>query len=374
VKFADLLKFYQFSFRLKSLLWLMPFAILMLARSPALQALGKPSPSSTKPVSATSRTTAASPPMVLLGLYTRGYLGDDRVVKQEIQAIDSWAGKQVSLAGMFFDIEDSNPAYNIPVPLELLRKKGYTAFINLASRRSMAEIARGEVDGNFKQLAKAFATWSNKNGDRMAFIAPFPEMNGSWESYREDPANFKLAYQRIQRIFAEQGVSKNAVRWVFAPNGWSKPEHRFENYYPGDANTDIVAFSAYNWGFCSANASAGQWRAWDGPDKIYAPYVQRMKTMAPNKPIFIAQTATSSLSKNGTNPVAKDQWMQESYRYLANAGVRAVLYFNLDKECDWALYRGNGQNSAGYAAIVANPDFVYVAPSDLARMNLAQPR
>lgn len=369
----NLLKFYQSRVRSKSLFWLIALAVLILAQSPVFQSSGK-SPSNASQLTSEKVAITGSPSRVLLGLYAKGYLGDNRVVQQEIQAIDRWAGKQVSLAGMFFDIEDSNPAYNIPVPLELLRKKGYTAFINLASRRKMAEIARGEVDSNLKRLAKAFADWSTKNRDRMAFIAPFPEMNGSWESYREDPVNFKLAYQRIQRIFAEQGVPQNAVRWVFAPNGWSKTEHRFENYYPGDASTDVVAFSAYNWGFCSANASPPQWRAWDTPDKVYSPYIQRMKQMAPTKPIFIAQTATTSQAKNGASPATKDQWMQDAYRYLANAGVSAVLYFNLDKECDWAFYRDNGQNSAGYAAIVSKPDFVYIAPSDLARMNLAQPR
>ncbi|WP_421021837.1 hypothetical protein, partial [Klebsiella pneumoniae] len=83
----------------------------------------------------------------------------------------------------------------------------------------------------------------------------FQEMNIPGETYSQDPQSFKLAYQRIQQIFQQAGVAPNSVRWVFAPNGWSQnQEHRFENYYPGNAQVDVVAFSAYNWGYC-ANSS-----------------------------------------------------------------------------------------------------------------------
>lgn len=324
------------------------------------------------PAASSVRSPKKSNSPVLLGLYSSGYLGEPSILKQEVQDVEQWAGKRFSLAGSFIDIEDSNPAYNIPVPLELQRQKGYTAFINLATKRTAAEIARGDVDRALKALAKAYASWASQGKDRMAFIAPMPEMNGSWESYREDPVNFKLAYQRIQRIFAEQGVSRNAVRWVFAPNGWSRSEHRFEYYYPGNDSVDVVSFSAYNWGYCSASA-AGQWKAWERPEKVFDPYIQRMRSLAPNKPIFIAQTATTSDDKTGPSRSAKDQWLRDAYTYLAAAGVRGILYFNLNKECDWAFYSARGQRNEGYKAAVMNPAFGYVSPSDLAQMNLLNP-
>lgn len=363
-------------------LWLMLLSTLItLIEIEQMQALSNSSPnlkpsdrgsSATSSVRPTQTNSKKSNFPVLLGLYSSGYLGEPSILKQEVQDVEQWAGKRFSLAGSFIDIEDSNPAYNIPVPLELQRQKGYTAFINLATKRTAAEIARGDVDHALKALAKAYASWSSQGKDRIAFIAPMPEMNGSWESYREDPANFKLAYQRIQRIFAEQGVARNAVRWVFAPNGWSRNEHRFENYYPGNDGVDVVAFSAYNWGYCSAS-TAGQWKAWDRPEKVFDPYIQRMRSMAPNKPIFIAQTATTSDDKTGSSQSAKDQWLRDTYTYLAASGVRGILYFNLNKECDWAFYRASGHRNEGYKAAVMNPAFGYVSPSDLAQMNLFNP-
>lgn len=369
------------NFRFKRWRLLLPTLITLIGIG-QLQAFSNPSPN-LKPINRGSsaasniRPTQTTPKKsnfpVLLGLYSSGYLGEPGILKQEVQDVEQWAGKRFSLAGSFIDIEDSNPAYNIPAPLELQRQKGYTAFINLATKRTAVEIARGEVDRSLKALAKAYASWSSQGKDRMAFIAPMPEMNGSWESYREDPVNFKLAYQRIQRIFAEQGVARNAVRWVFAPNGWSRSEHRFEHYYPGNDNVDVVAFSAYNWGYCSASA-AGQWKAWEGPEKVFDPYIQRMRSLAPDKPIFIAQTATTSDDKTGSSPSAKDQWLRDAYTYLAAAGVRGILYFNLNKECDWAFYRASGQRNEGYKAAVMNSTFSYVTPSELAQMNLLNPR
>lgn len=309
----------------------------------------------------------AGTPPVLLGSYAPNYLGTQTAIDTQLRQIDTWAGKRMSIAGIFMDLEDSNPAYNIPVPLELLRRNGYTAFINFTSNRTAAQIANGSIDPAIRRMAQAYASWISQGTGRMAFLAPLPEMNGSWETYKEDPANFKLAYQRIQRIFTEAGVPRSAVRWVFAPNGWSATStHNFENYYPGNTRVDVVAFSAYNWGHCSA----ASWKSWDGPSVVFAPYINRMRVMAPTKPIFIAQTATTSYTASGSQQAAKDQWFRNSYSYLAQApGVRAIIYFNLNKECDWSLY-DSSVKSLGYKQAVANPGFNYVSPSSLYQLRM----
>jgi hypothetical protein len=300
---------------------------------------------------------------VLLGLYAPDYLGTQSVIDSELRQIDDWAGKRHSIAGFFIDIEDSNPAYNIPVPLEHLRENGYTAFINLKSTRQAVEIARGDIDISVRKVAKAYAEWINKGEGRMAFIAPLQEMNIPVETYSKDRKNFKLSYRRIQKIFKEAGVSPKAVRWVFAPNGWSENnEHRFENYYPGSERVDVVAFSGYNWGYCDNST----WKHWNSPQETFEPYIKRMKAIAKGKPIFIAQTGTTSNTKKGADRTAKDQWFRDSYTHLAQLGVKAIIYFNLNKECDWALYSNRGK-SAGYKDAVANPAFGYVSPADLAK-------
>lgn len=305
---------------------------------------------------------------LLLGAYILPYLGHQQVISTELQQWDKWAGKQMSLAGMFLDLEDTNPTHNIAVPLELLRQNGYTAFINLTSKRTAAEIASGTVDAGLRRMAQAYAAWSAQGEQRMAFVAPLPEMNGDWETYKEDPENFKKAYHRMQQIFTEHKVARQAVRWVFAPNGWSKTAaHRFEVYYPGDESVQVVAFSAYNWGHCRSVS----WQQWQSAKKIYEPYIKRMQAMVPSKPIFIAQTATTSVTAEGAQPSVKDQWLRDSYAYLVGIpAVRAILYFNIDKECDWAIFRSRGSRADGYKDAVNHPAMRYISPPNLAQMRL----
>ena len=202
---------------------------------------------------------------------------------------------------------------------------------------------------------------------RSAFIAPFPEMNGAWESYGEDPVNYKLAYQRVQDIFTRAGVKPDAVRWVFAPNGWSPAKDRFEYYYPGSDRVDVVSFSGYNWGYCS-NAA---WKHWSSSQEVYQPYIQRLQKLAPQKPIFIAQTATTSYTPAGSQLGMKNRWLRDTYSYLASEPqVKGIIYFNIDKECDWQLFDPKGTKFTGYTKAIADPAFGYLSPRNLTRTKL----
>jgi hypothetical protein len=321
----------------------------------------------------TMAQTKSSQAPILLGAYAPGYLGTQSIIDQYLNGLSDWSGKRLSIAGIFLELEDPNPTYNVPTQLKATQRNGYTSFINLTSKRTAAEIANGAIDPALKRLAVAYAAWAKAGNDRVAYLAPLPEMNGDWETYKEDPKNFKLAYQRIQKFFTDAGVPRQSVRWVFAPNGWSKsPQHQFENYYPGDQTVDVVAFSAYNWGYC-ANSS---WKEWSSPQTVYGPYLKRLRALAPTKPIFIAQTASTSATSTGSSAAKKDEWFRQSYAYLAQSpGLRGVIYFNLQKECDWPIYSPNGpktQGNQGYKDAVSNPAFGYLAPADLAK-NPLQP-
>ncbi len=300
----------------------------------------------------------------LVGVYAPGtYWGSSSDVNQYLKGLDSWAGlnrsvgKGHSIAGDFKDIQDPNPAYNIPQVLETLWTNGYTGFINMTTNTyTSAQIANGCCDAAIRAWAQAYAGWVAKGGNRRAFLAPLQEMNGNWTSYGNplDPPNFKLAYARIQTIFANAGITRNQVWGVFAPNGWSTPPYHIAAYYPGDANVDIVAFSSYNQSYATA---------WMNPDQVFGPYIQEIRTtVTSSKPIFIAQTATCSAGGN------KDQWLRDAYTYLVNQQIRGIIYFNGDKECDWAVYQpwSGGRQVQGYKDAVSGPNSRYVAPATLA--------
>jgi hypothetical protein len=289
-------------------------------------------------------TTDVAEPGVLLGIYTSASL---QVTALEIGRINAWLNhnglkEKVAIAGTFMDIEFPNPEWNIPHDLDAAWDQGTVPFVNLAvgtaglGPRSAHDVASGIIDDAIRQWASVFSQWT-QDGRKRAYIAPLQEMNANWVSYGLDPENYKLAFRRIQQIFAEEGVPEGSVVWVFAPNGWSEPGQEFEKYYPGDDVVDVVGFSAFNFGACVA---AGE--GWDTYEEAIEPYMDRMEALAPEKPIFLAQTGT--VEQGGD----KGTWLVDTFEHLGQVkNFRGLIYFNVSKEeagapscnpVDWRVY------------------------------------
>jgi hypothetical protein len=323
--------------------------------------------SSTATVNVQPVSAQPTEPPVLLGIYPSGNL---QTKVSQIQAIDTWSGKHHSIAATFVDLEFPNPDYNVPADLDAAWNAGYTPYVNLlvgynsSPTRTASYVASGAIDTAIHAWAHAFALWAD-GGNKQAFLAPFPEMNGDWIPYGLDPDGYKQALARIQSIFAAEGVPDSSVSWVFAPNGWSDPgDPGFEAYFPGQRNVDVVGISAYNTG---TDPTCNSWPVWEGPSEVFTPYLDRLRAMAPMLPIFIAQTASASSGGD------KSQWLIDSYAYLASyPGVRAILYYNQDlPSCNWdyAVYLDGSDGSrqvAGYPTAIAPSDFSYQFPIPLA--------
>jgi hypothetical protein len=309
---------------------------------------------------------------IMLGIYPTGWTGLQSTLDEEVHSLDSWAGKRLSLVGTFMGIQVPNYGTHITGHLRLIWDNGYTPFVNLMTSRSAYDIAAGKEDTALKNWARAFVAYATGDGGkRMAFIAPLPEMNGDWVSYGLHPENFQSAFRRIRRIFAEQGVPSESVRWVFAPNGYSRPEDPpFERYYPGDDQVDVVGFSSYNFGYCPANP----YKNWKLAGKVFGPYASRMRSMAPTKPIFITQTGTTAYASTGFSVEKKNDWLIESYGYLAvEPAVSAILYFNIKSDCDFPIYLSGSIAYEGYSEAIRSGSFDYIQPPDLAKADLGVP-
>jgi hypothetical protein len=320
------------------------------------------------------------PNHVITGLYTPMFYNEQGVQQSLVQA-DQFAGKKHSLGALFWSMEDP-PDYNLLVQLNTLWSYGYTPFINLSSNEScnyndpndrsvMQKFADGRKDSAIHQTAKAYKSFISGDSNRKAFIALFPEMNGDWTCYYAAPAVFQSAYDRIRRIFTEEGVDLGKTWWVFAPNGYTEPGSEFEKYYPGDNKVDIVAFSSYNFGYCPIVRK--DWRSWTEPTTVFGSYLNRMRSMAPTKPIIIAQTGTTAYYANGLDHTKKNQWLIDAYNLLANTkGVIGVLYFDITRqgECDYPVFNKALSNYNGYKQGIANYQYEYIKPEDLSQMEL----
>jgi hypothetical protein len=311
---------------------------------------------------------------VMLGMYPQSWPGLQSTIDNEIHAAEGWSGKEMSIVGTFTDFEEPNYTANIQNQLTTIWNNGYTPFVNIGTSHTSYAVATGEIDNAIRAWARAYAAYATGGGGRMAFIAPLDEMNGNWVPYYDggNKENFKLAYAHIRQIFAEEGVPAESVRWVFAPNGFTIPGDEFEYYYPGDTTVDVVAFSAYNFGYHPYNSA---WPDWKNPDEVFGPYLDRMRALAPTKPIFIAQTGTTSYAANGPNPEMKNSWLHSAYSFLAAyQGVRAVIYFNIvnEQQVDWPFYvpEDTGHQYPGYIEGVSSPEYIYLTPEALKSLPL----
>jgi len=266
---------------------------------------------------------------ILVGIYPTAELYN---TVNEILNLDTWLGTPtISIAGTFIDLE--SPEWFIRAELNASWDAGYIPFVNLGAgtswpnpvARSASQIANGVIDTQIRNWARVYKDWSN-NGEKRAMIAPLQEMNGEWNTYGLDAPNFKLAYYRIQQIFAEEGVARQSVLWVFAPNGYSNPGQEFEHYYPGNSFVDAVGFSSFNFGSCPTN-----YPRWETYTQIYKPYLDRLAAMAPGKPLFIAEIGTVAEGGPTRSTLAdKNLWLSNTLTNLASyPGLRGWIYFNL---------------------------------------------
>jgi hypothetical protein len=104
-----------------------------------------------------------------------------------------------------------------------------------------------------------------------------------------------------------------------------------------------------------------------GPE-LYLPFVQRMRSLAPGKPIFISQTASTSEypSPGHFDPEQKSRWFIDAYSYLTGLdGVRAILYYNIDAGCDFSFFRSGSLYYEGYRQVVKSPAYGNLSPAEM---------
>lgn len=316
-------------------------------------------------------------------------------VERYMPEADGLSGIQNTAVGWFIDIQD--PAFyedweteaalnrnNLYRQLERLWEKGYLSFVKIGSSDTLDKIINGHYDARIAQMAKIYKKWVDKGEGRKAMLAPLQEMNGDWVAYY--PKNmplaqkqqlYKQAYQKIQAIFEQNGVSRNQVWWVFAANGLSSPdvpENDFEYYYPGNETVDIVGFASYNYGYCTATYKVGEYDygRWENYETLYEPYIRRMEVMAPGKPIIITETGTSAIYTKDDRPdrfnyAMKAQWFLENYSYLARQrSVLGIFYFDINEfdgtTCDLRIPR---ENFTAYRDVVAQEGYRYLTISEL---------
>jgi mannan endo-1,4-beta-mannosidase len=337
----------------------------------------------THPVSAANGT--------LLGVY----YGNQGWKIEQIQAMESWQGKRHAVVNMFanwcgqtktmdnlFNQQLVNIWNNKNVPM--ITWEPYIC--NTAGTPDNVEMraANGEYDTYFNTWAIRLKTFlSGPDGtfgtgdDRRAYLRLAHEMNGDWYPWGavvggNSPADYVNMWRRVRGIFDGKGLDATHLQWVWCVNHDDVGGFTAEQYYPGDAYVDWVAVDGYNWGLSQS------WSAWKTPAQTYDPMISRLRTIT-TKPLNITEAASTSTTATGPSMQAKSQWITDFYAYVATNNIKMVIWFNEDKETDWAVFGGgNGDGTyrygrttyktyAAYKTAVGSSNLI---PSDSANLRL----
>jgi len=189
-------------------------------------------------------------------------------------------------------------------------------------------IASGLHDRYVRSWARSLAAVKKR-----LHLRPMHEMNGNWYPWggavngNSAPA-FVEAWRYLRRTFREEGAHN--VAWVWCPYAQSVPdtvENALEQYFPGAAQVDWLALDGYNWG------GTQPWSSWQSFVQVFRPAYERLIRLSPTLPVMIAEMGCA---EEGGNKAA---WISEALERLFSefTRVQAVVWFNVDKECDWRI-------------------------------------
>jgi hypothetical protein len=226
---------------------------------------------------------------------------------------------------------------------------------------TLDRIAAGGLDDYIRESARRLAEYGGPLLLRWAH-----EMNGDWYPWgvaahqRVFPLSLTLprqgggdrwpgasseaycsAWRRMWDLFQEEGAMN--VTWVWSPNILDHCAP-FEPFYPGDEYVDWLALDGYNW---------GGWGRWRSFSQLFAPSYARLAALGP-QPIMVAETACAEAGGN------KARWITEALtRTIPNdfPRVRAVVWFNQQKERDWRI-ESSPRSEHAFAAAVATAPFL----------------
>lgn len=316
---------------------------------------------------------------LLLGVY----YGNQGWNMEQVQALESWQGKRHAVVNLFtnwnstskmisnlFGQQLPNIWNNGNVPMVTWEPAtGTTTPADIEVR-----IARGDYDSYITTWAGRMKTFlSGVDGvygtadDRRVYLRFAHEMNGDWYPWgatagNNRPTDYIAMWQRVKGRFDAQGIDATRLQWVWCVNHDDVGIATAEQFYPGDAYVSWVAIDGYNWG------TSQSWSSWKGPAETYGNMLARVRALT-TKPVAISEFA-SSTAGNGVS--GKSQWIGDTFAYAAGQGVRMVVWFNEDKETDWAVFGGTGGDTVfkyGRTSYKAYASYktavgVYGVPSD----------
>ncbi len=218
----------------------------------------------------------------------------------------------------------------------------------------LKNITAGNFDNDIRRWARQLRDFGYP-----IYFRPMCEMNGDWVSWGgnangNSPQDYIPAWRHVHDIFVQEGATN--VKWVWSPNrdgSIADAQATFNTYYPGDAYVDFVGINGYNWGTLYNTPSWTSW--WQSFEEVIG-YSYDVAVANTNKPVVIAETATTEFGGNAQNG-GKSQWITDAFNLLSTRFPRVSMltWFNINKETDWRI-ESSPASLAAFRAAVQGPD------------------
>jgi hypothetical protein len=205
---------------------------------------------------------------------------------------------------------------------------------------SLKNITGGAFDSYISGWATSLASWGKPLALRFAH-----EMNGNWYPWAEGvngnaAGDYVAAWRHVRNIFSRAGATN--VTWLWSPNVPYTGSTPLSQLYPGAKYVDVVGLDGYNWG------TSQTWSSWVSPQDLFDAGLSQLRSVAPRKPIVIAETA--SAEAGGSKP----DWIAQFVAYLdAQPDVTSFVWFDIIKETDWRI-DSTQESAAAFRAALAS--------------------
>jgi len=205
---------------------------------------------------------------------------------------------------------------------------------------SNIDVSNGSKDAYITRTANAMKAYG-----REIWIALFHEGNGNWypwaigDSTVNTNAAYIAAYRRVVDLFRNAGASN--VKWIFNINCTNNGTNAsYLGHYPGDNYVDYLAIDGYNWGTTQDWGST-----WQTFEQIFQAAYNTLSGI--NKPIVIDEIASTEVGGN------KAAWITNTFNSIRNSftRIKAVSWFNHNKETDWRVNSSQAARDAFIAAV-----------------------
>jgi beta-mannanase len=201
---------------------------------------------------------------------------------------------------------------------------------------SFADVYSGGQDSYLASVVKQLSTYRGT-----LYVRPWPEMNGSWSEWQPQaggggagtPAEFVKAWRYLVTYFHSRKVTN--LKFVFNPDAsmdaLSTP---IASIWPGAGYIDVLGIDGFNWGEALSGRSPSD-DGWREFTDIFAPMYATLTSLSPTAPVWIAETASTETAPGASR--SKADWIRSALSIGGFPRVRAVIWFNFDKEQDWRL-------------------------------------